>query len=260
LLYVLHASPFARNAAGVELHVRDLLGALALSRAVVAYPSGHELVIAEVLGGDVERPILYRFPLKKPIQLFSIENPEMFELVERAITLFGIAGVHVHHLLRWPLTILKTFKRAGLKIIYTSHDYYCVCPSWNLFDFTSRHPCECILTAPGDAGCVPALLRELGMVADWDLGVLRDRHRATWLELLSEIDTWVFPSIAARDVVRRYLPVELSSTRIIEHGCDLIRTAQRRESGPNLRLAVVGDVANWIKGADNYVEVVRRTS
>src|SRR5262249_7263420 len=211
LLFVLQASPFASNATGVELHVRDLLRSLALPRAVAAYPSGAELIFAELLSGDIEQSIFYRFPLSKSVQLFSLENEEICQHLERALTLFGIGGVHVHHLLRWPLTILRVFRKAGLKIIYTSHDYYCVCPNWNLFDFASHLPCECNRTAPRDAGCVPGLLTELGMVADCDLGVLRERHRATWLELLSEIDAWVFPSVAAREVVRRHLPVELSS-------------------------------------------------
>ena len=260
LLYLLHASPFTSEARGVELHVRDLLREVALPRAVAAYPDGGDLVLAEVLEGNVERPILYRLPLGKPVRLFSIEDEEIFQFVERALPLFGIGAVHVHHLLRWPLTILKAFKSAGLKVIYTSHDYYCVCPSWNLFDFETRLPCQCARTSPGSAGCLPALLNEMGMVADTDLGVLRERHRAAWVELLSTIDTWVFPSIAAREVVRRHFPLELSHTCIIEHGSDLIRTAKRPAPRPNLRLAVVGDVANWIKGADNYVEVVRRTS
>jgi hypothetical protein len=217
LLFVVQASPFASDAAGVELNVRDLLRSLALPRVVVTYPSGVELVFAELLSGDVERPIFYRFPLSKPVQLFSIENEEICELLERALTLFSIGGVQVHQLLRWPLSILRVFKRAGLKIIYTSHDYYCVCPSWKLFDFAKRLPCNCIRTAPGDAGCLPALLDEMGMLAEGDLSILRERHRATWLQLLSDIDTWVFPSIAARETVRLHLPVELSSTRVIEH-------------------------------------------
>ncbi len=259
-LYVLHASPFADQAAGVELHVRDLLRALALPRAVVAFPSGRELVFAEVLEGDVEHPILYRFPLDQPVQLFSIEESQIIEVMERALTLLGITAVHVHHLLRWPLTILKAFKRAGLKIIYTSHDYYCVCPSWNLFDFETRSSCQCLRTDPASAGCLPALLSEMSMVADIDPGVLRERHRATWLELLKMNDLWIFPSNAAREVVARHLPIDRSHTRIIEHGSDLVCTVDRRAPGFNLRLAVVGDVANWIKGADNYVEIVRRTS
>jgi len=260
LLYLLHASPFASDAAGVELHARDLLRALALPRVVVAFPNGRELVFAEVLDGDVQRPILYRFPLDKPVQLFSIEEKQIFEVIDRALTLFGIAGVHVHHLLRWPLTILNAFKNAGLKIAYTSHDYYCVCPSWNLFDFETRTSCQCLRTGSASAGCLPALLSEMSMAADVDLSVVRERHHATWLESLNLIDLWIFPSNAAREVVARHLPIDRSRTRIIEHGSDLLRTVDRRAPGFNLRLAVVGDVANWIKGADNYIEVVRRTS
>lgn len=260
LLYVLHASPFAREAGGVELHVRDLIGSLALPRAVMAYPSGHELIFAEVLNGNLEQPILYRFPLSEPIRFFSIENREIVELMERALTLFGIGGVHLHHLLTWPLSLPQALKKAGQKLIYTSHDYYCVCPSWNLFDHSTGSRCECKHGDPVSAGCLPALITQLGGTPPGDLSDLRARHRATVLELLGDIDAWIFPSSEARDVVRQHLPIELARTQVIEHGCDLIRTAEQRGPGSELRLAVIGEVTYPIKGAENYIDLVRRTS
>lgn len=49
--------------------------------------------------------------------------------------------IHVHSLIALPKEFLYAAKRKGIKIVYTTHDYYGLCPKVRLFDINSR-PCE----------------------------------------------------------------------------------------------------------------------
>lgn len=259
VLYILHASPFVSSAGGTEVYLRDLLRSLALPRALVAYPEGRRLTFAEVIDGNVERPLISHVELTRPAEGFCIHHEEVVGHVLHAIGLFGIAGVHIQHLLRWPIELGVALKERGVKVVYTSHDYYCVCPSWNLFDHRTGAACNCELLE-GDAGCVAALVEKTGVTATLELPKLRRQHRQVFTDFLGQVDACIFPSQAARAVGSRHLAIPTERTRVIEHGCDLRPGVPRKPRGERLRVGVVGEVAFPIKGADNYVELVRRSA
>ena len=62
---------------------------------------------------------------------------------------------HVHTLMGLPLEYLKVIKRYGVKTIYTSHDYFGLCPRVNFIDnngqicsiASARHCCTCNVDA-----------------------------------------------------------------------------------------------------------------
>jgi GT2 family glycosyltransferase/glycosyltransferase involved in cell wall biosynthesis/2-polyprenyl-3-methyl-5-hydroxy-6-metoxy-1,4-benzoquinol methylase len=259
ILYILHASPFVSSAGGTELHLRDLLCSLALPRALVAYPDGQRLTFAEVIGGDVERPFFSHVELTSPAEGFCIHNEEVVAHLLHAIRLFGISGVHIQHLLRWPIELGVVLRSRGIKTVYSSHDYYCVCPSWNLFDHRTGVACQCD-SLEDSSGCIPALVEKTGVTAAVDLVQLRRQHRQVFTDFLGQVDGCIFPSQAARNVVSRHLAIPLERTRVIEHGSDLRPSVARQPRGERLRVAIVGEVAFPIKGADNYVELVRRSA
>src|SRR5229473_291778 len=193
LLFVLHTSPFSPHG-GAEFHVRDLVEALALDRVVVAYPAGRELVAAEVFRGDVKAPVFYSFALSRSPDLVCIDNPEITRLVQHWIELFGISGCHIHHLKSLPISLGRVLSQANIPYLYTSHDYYAVCPNWNLFDYGLETSCACSWNGDCDPGC----LREFARVARWapstDLASVRRMHRAAFVEFCANASGLVFPS------------------------------------------------------------------
>ena len=258
LMFILHKSPFSGHG-GTEFHVRDLLEALRLERMIVAYPAGRELVAAEVFDGDVSAPMFYRFALQKPPDLVCIDNPEIARLVQHWADLFGIAGCHIHHLSSWPISIGRVLTQLKIPYLYTSHDFYAVCPNWHLFDYDLARTCECRWERELDDGCLAAFTKAVGPVSSMDLTVLRRAHREAFREFVSNAAAIVFPSEAARRRVLEALPVDPSRTRVVEHGSDIHVRSQRSKPGTNLRIAALGGVAGPKKGNHNYSELVLRT-
>lgn len=82
------------------------------------------------LSNTLPLPLLYGIKkpqdfIKKEIDIDAFENfintvkPEVF---------------HLHTLMGMPDTVLKFFKEHGVKIVYTSHDYFGICPKVNLIN------------------------------------------------------------------------------------------------------------------------------
>ena len=146
------------------------------------------------------------------------------------------------------------------------HDYFAVCPNWNLFDAGTGHPCPCDDSADCERSCLPLFFErdeshkpgsELSFIS------LRNRHRAAFAKALRAASVLVFPSNTARDEVRRFHQLDADICSVIEHGyaAPQVRAALP-ESGPvppRLRLLVLGEVAEPIKGAANYLELIRLT-
>lgn len=52
---------------------------------------------------------------------------------------------HVHTLMGLPIELIKGMKDAGVKIVYTSHDYFGLCPRVN---FVNDRGCVCVSASP----------------------------------------------------------------------------------------------------------------
>jgi len=201
LLFLVGKSPFATTAGERELRVRDLLRAVALPRAVVAYLHGQELVAAEVLGGAVENPIFYRFELSERVKMFSLVNEEILHRLGDLVRLFGISGIQIHQPFYWPLTIARAMQQTGLSVIYGCHE-------------------------SEDA---PAL----------ELQSVSQDYRLALIDFLGQVDLCAFPSEDARELINRQLSNSLRKTRIISEGLHVGRAY--RDLYAELGMMPVGD-------------------
>jgi GT2 family glycosyltransferase/2-polyprenyl-3-methyl-5-hydroxy-6-metoxy-1,4-benzoquinol methylase/glycosyltransferase involved in cell wall biosynthesis len=259
-LFLVHGSPFSESAGGTEHHVRDLARSLKLPRVVLGFPRGAELVAAEVLDGEVERATEFRFALARPPERFCIEHEEIERVMRRWLDLFGIAWAHVHHLMFWPISLGRVLRRAGVPYVMSAHDYYAICPSFNLFDYGKRARCDC--PHQGDdcgPGCLPHLYAEAGFEPPGSFAELRRNHRAAFTEALQGARAIVTPSRAARDVLATHLGLGAGRVEVIGHAYESSPRAPRAAPGGRLRLAVLGEIAYPLKGADQYLELMART-
>ena len=123
VLIVLHSNPFSEERGGVEHCASDLVRGVAARRAVLLYPKGSSLEVAEVIDGDVERPLLYRFPLGHPPERFCHEHAEALAAIDEALALFRIGWAHVHHFMYLPLSIVRLLAERRIPYIATVHDF-----------------------------------------------------------------------------------------------------------------------------------------
>lgn len=111
-----------------------------------------------------ERECVYLLTNGLPVPLmYGTADPAIFmqkrEIVgfERFMQDVKPEVMHVHTLMGLPKELLVLMKRAGVRIVYTSHDYYGLCPKVNFInnkgevcDGASKARCEeCCKSAPG---------------------------------------------------------------------------------------------------------------
>jgi GT2 family glycosyltransferase/glycosyltransferase involved in cell wall biosynthesis len=253
ILFLLHASPWASRPGGTEYHVRDLLRALAMPRAVVAWPQGPDVMAAEVLDGDVDRPLRYAF---RAGSNFGLEAALRIGL-RRAIQTLGVHAAHVHHLMNWPFDVTAVLEDAEVPFVWTHHDYFAVCLNWNLFDHDRGEPCGC---APGSerSTCLARYAQATGALAGKDVAEVGRLHRSGMDRALAAACAHVFPSHAARATFERSLGTSGPRRIVVEHGYDASNAAERAPRGARLRVAFMGEIAYPIKGAERYLQLLER--
>src|SRR5205085_6945988 len=134
-------------------------------------------------------------------------------------------------------------REAGVPYVMSAHDYYAVCPSWNLFDYGRGGRCECPHRVPLDGpGCLPALFHEAGL-PPVDFAGLRVSHRAAFDETLRGAQAVVAPAQAARTLLLSNLPLDSERVRVIAHPTDPVEGGVRAAAGERLRVALVGEIA-----------------
>ncbi|MFI3285205.1 MAG: glycosyltransferase [Rikenellaceae bacterium] len=94
---------------------------------------------------------LYKLKNSLPIPLlYGIKSPKDF-IASRRISEKAMESLyndikpdvfHVHTLMGLPIELLQFLKHKGVKLIYTSHDYFGICPKVNLIDFDGKLCCE----------------------------------------------------------------------------------------------------------------------
>jgi len=264
LLVLLHER-FDRPAGGTEHHVHDLLSALALPRVVVAVPRADGLDLTEALDGELAEPLRWRVALARPLERFERARPDVAAALAEVVRLFGVGAVHVQHPLNWPTDLGHVLAGLGLPWIVSAHDYYPVCPNPNLVDPTSGRPC-CLAppdtVAPG--ACLGALFASFGLPPPAAGADTLARHRADLGALLTGAEAVVFPSEAARDVVLRFHALDRARTRVVPHGYAPVDAPPPRAGAGDgtrdaLRVALLGQIAYAIKGAEAYPLLLEQT-
>lgn len=258
LLVVMHTSPFAGTLGGTERHVRDIASDLRLDALHIAYPEGDGYTLATLTRGGLDAPELRHFPCANvPRGAVFARHPPVDAMLREWVSTFAIDAVHLHHLLGFPADLGRSLHQLGVPYVYTCHDYYAVCPMWDLFDRKRGTSCEC--TARTQGRCLRAGLGpELG---PFDPRALVAEHRRAMDETLAHARAIIFPSSSALAIAAARLPQISERACVIEHGLSLTRpprTSRAPRTGP-LKVAVLGAAHLQHKGRDTYTRLVRKS-
>jgi hypothetical protein len=77
-------------------------------------------VVAEVMDGNVDHPLFYRFHLSDQPRTLSFENEEILHRIDDLVRLFGVRGIQIHQPFSWPLSIASHVGRSGMSTIYSA--------------------------------------------------------------------------------------------------------------------------------------------
>ena len=151
-------------------------------------------------------------------------------------------------------------KAMGAKVVVVLHDYFLLCPDWNLLhaDGTACGEAKADASSPRCIDCLAQRMQSRPSAGVLDLPAWLEQRTELARAVLERADALVAPSKFVREQFARAHGAGIGErVRVIPHGTPAHRFeadyAPRRE----LRVAFVGN-ATRIKGIDTFVEAARR--
>lgn len=185
---------------GTERHIEDLVNELEKDFRIYilkSYPGRLEFI-----DRNCHQQLVYQFSLKD-----CFKDAEWFG---KLVKTFDVGLIHVHHLIGYPLNFFKMIELSGIPYLYTAHDFYAACPSYNLMN----HRDEYCNSESNEEICQKCLKlknyrinNNIVVITDW---------RSKWSEFLREAKAVIVPSQFTKEIFSRYYPS--SKFKVIEHG------------------------------------------
>ncbi len=214
-----------REGGGVDKHCRDL-----------ARLMHHELDILELQPGDDGWVRLFWRREGEDLML-HYRLPDEYDALLATLQALRLSRVHVHHVMDQPRSVLRIPATLGLPLDFTAHDYYAICPQYNLTDEDGEYCGE-----PDAAGCERCLAVR---PAPWGLDI--HAWRQLFSRLLCDAGRVFAPSEDVRRRLQRYVPD--APVVVLPHpeAPRLLRSRSVVAAGGPIRVLILG-VVNPAKG------------
>lgn len=217
-----------------------------------------------------------------PSLLYGVRNPNTL-FKSRKIDLQGIRKLindekievfHIHTFMGLHKEIISHIKDLGVKIVYTSHDFYGICPHTNLFDYenrpcVNRNPEKCAMcnsSAPSDLFMrlsnsylyqnlkkfVPSKKYAVDMATSRRSSNILDKTKIQGFDELlkyyedcfSMIDLFLFNSTQTKEMYQKYISTKrFAVVPVITSGIKDLRI--KREPHDLLRIGYVGNLSEY---------------
>ncbi len=197
---------------GTEYHCAALVSAIKQDRPVYCLFYKHEGNGSFCLTIFFrEEKLEFEFPLPNKWSISYTSNSYRFnKMFMGIIDFFQPSLIHLHHLINLPiLDVVDVFKKLKIPYILSCHDYYWICPSYNLVD-KNQEFCYEKKTEKYCSKCVDSLFKQgENLKREW-YQVCR--------ELMEKATTIVTPSETARSYFIREYPGLEDKLKAIPHG------------------------------------------
>jgi GT2 family glycosyltransferase/glycosyltransferase involved in cell wall biosynthesis len=203
----------------------------------------------------------FSFPcsFSQPYRNKHVNHETVFlKLFVRILSSFKPSLIHIHHLKGLPLPdVITALRQTQIPYIVSLHDYYLICPSYNLLDYKKMF-CFEHKTPDYCRTCVQKLMNE------------GEHLREQWFGLndilLQGACQVIAPSQTACSYYEREYPLlkQSQKTLIIRHGCLseeerqarlLLQLSQGKASRTVFQVALVGST-NLSKGSENFSKML----
>jgi len=180
LLFIMH-----KGGGGTEKHVRELAALLEPDYEVFILQPTYNATTVVLEWARCGEEFSAWFPLPHAY-------PDLLEFLRE----LPIARIHFHHVLDLQQQLLGLPEDLEAPYDFTLHDYYPICPQYNLARADGRYCSE-----PDTAGCTACLAER---PAPWGLDILS--WRSLFRRLLAGADRVIVPSRDALERMRTYIP------------------------------------------------------
>lgn len=199
------------NVGGTQLHVKHLTYGLRDTMNIFVAARNGEYLCVTAYTKSKEYSFMFYIGQKELFPL--LRNRELAEIFRTILEGFKIDLVHVHHTATTSLDIYYEADKLGIPVIFTMHDFYCVCPNEKLLDADGE---VCIMKTAD--GCKECLKQRFGVCEENDyLHIWRTNYNAV-LGICKKI---ILPSDSAKDIFLKYYSKYENKIKVIEHGMDL---------------------------------------
>ena len=200
------------NVGGTQFHVKYLMRELRNDMNVfVAARNGQYLQVTAYVG---DKEHVFRFFVGEIETFPLLRNRSFASVFEHILRGFKIDIVHVHHTATISLDIFYEAQKLGIPVIYTVHDYYCVCPNITLIDENGG------MCVGKKYNCEACLQRKKGI---YEKNEYLRMWRAEFHDALNLCQKIIVPSESTLDIFTSYYPEFADKIDIIGHGMDFIK-------------------------------------
>lgn len=180
LLFIMH-----KGGGGTEKHVRELAALLEPDYEVFILRPTYNATTVVLEWARCGEEFSAWFPL-------PYAYPDLLDFLRK----LAVARIHIHHVLDLQQQLLRLPEDLGVPYDFTLHDYYPICPQYNLARADGRYCGE-----PDTAGCTACLAERPG---PWGMDILS--WRAFFKNILAGADRVFVPSQDALARVKAYIP------------------------------------------------------
>lgn len=249
VLYVVHNASETPPFGGTELHTLDTIERLS--------PSFHGyLYYPDSRSADRTRMVLrsrdnrWSFPLSNPLSPYAYFDIEREHQFARILERHRIDVVHFMHFMHHPMSLLDVARRHGAATVVTLHDYFVVCPRFNLLDAAGKF---CWTTRPPIDACDIDLRRSDSLAAGSQAA-----RRSFVAYVLSRAHAITCVSESQKAIIASAYPHLAEQVRVISPGIDPKRFSTVRHRPPHsnrpLVCAAVGNFT-YPKGGDALIHL-----
>lgn len=213
VLYCLHNDPFGdmgHPPGGTEYHTIQLAESLYETGKIVPYllvSLGHLLCFYSI--DEHKKWIKTDIVLPDEFDISITYDPFYADRLQDILLNYHIDVVHVQHFIHHPLNwnlLLKDWKG---DLYITIHDYYAICPSFNLIDW-NNYFCD----GGNEVQCSTCLKKNPRISLNINLKEWRFQHENNF----SRATSIFFPSSYAFNLIARYFKDHAEKMEVLEHG------------------------------------------
>ncbi|MFN3926863.1 MAG: glycosyltransferase [Pseudanabaenaceae cyanobacterium] len=259
ILFITHNDPF-ESIGGTEIHCKVLIDNVSQKRPVYCMHYNKEDKCINLSVKYSEYFFKYSFPCECNLQNIMYWDDSLYYLLSSLVSIVRPTLIHIHHLLHLPISVISSvIDTNNIPYIFSVHDYYAICPSYNLIDYTGKF----CFDHKNDAYCQICInsLFEQGHL-------LRHYWYNLFSRLLKNATKIVFPSETALHYIsNEYRDIDIASKAIvIKHG---VWHFSVREKHPEIfsqnslgldppaefNIAFIGNI-NYPKGSYQIPEII----
>ncbi|GEM_PF-2091306 len=271
--HVMHVIHSLHAPGGTEQHTKRIIEAISGSfRATVLLPerktdAGDEHYDFRVSSDSPDCRVveLGARNIDPELKILGIPSDIKDERVEEHFFRFLAGGdydiVHFQHLMNWNSLRLPLIAKAlGKRVVISLHDYYLLCPDYNLL-LPELHRCGRSIANGSDPGCMRCISAKREVVdasSVPDLSGYLAARRKLAAEVFAAADVVIAPSSFVKEKFSRAFGRGLAERiRVIPHGVFVAGGGQAIQSRGHLRVGFLGNFIDR-KGAHLFLDAAER--